>query len=73
MSYNSVMTQIWIAMCVHLILAYLKFSNRLKWKLSQILRLLQLNLFERRTLDDLLQPERDPPCPGNAQLQLALT
>ena len=59
-------------MCVHLILAYLKFSNRLKWRLSEILRLLQLNLFERRTLNDLLQPERDPPCTGNAQLQLAL-
>ena len=71
-SRNAVLTQVWIAMCVHLILAYLKFSNRLKWRLSEILRLLQLNLFERRTLNDLLQPQRDPPCPGNAQLQLAL-
>ncbi|MCY4560122.1 MAG: hypothetical protein OXF79_27925 [Chloroflexi bacterium] len=59
-------------MCVHLILAYLKFSNRLKWRLSEILRLLQLNLFERRTLNDLLQPERDPPGRKNAQLQLAM-
>ena len=46
-SRNAVLTQIWIAMCVHLILAYLKFSNRLKWGISEILRLLQLNLFER--------------------------
>ena len=71
-SRNAVLTQIWIAMCVHLLLAYLKFSNRLKWTLSEILRLLQLNLFERRPLNDLLQPQRDPPCPGNHQLQLAL-
>ena len=68
----AVLTQIWIAMCVHLILAYLKFSNRLKSRLSQILRLLQLNLVERRTLNGLLQPERDPPGRRNAQLQLAL-
>ena len=71
-SRNAVLTQIWIAICVHLILAYLKFSNRLKWSLSEVLRLLQLTLFERRTLNDLLQPQRDPPGPTNAQLQLAL-
>ena len=71
-SRNAVLTQIWIAMCVHLLLAYLKFSNRLKWTLSEILRLLQLNLFERRPLNDLLQTQRDPPRPRNDQLQLAL-
>jgi len=54
----------------HLILAYLKFANRLKWSLSQILRLLQLNLFERRPLDDLLRPQREPPCPETGQLEL---
>ncbi len=69
-SLNAVLTQIWIAMCVHLILAYLKFANRLKWSLSQILRLLQLNLFERRPLDDLLRPQREPPCPETGQLEL---
>ncbi len=71
-SRNAVLTQIWIAMCVHLMLAYLKFANRLKWSLSEILRLLHLNLFERRTLNDLLQPQREPPGPENAQLQLAI-
>jgi len=68
----AVLTQISIAMCVHLILAYLKFSNRLKWWLCQVLRFLQLNLFERRTLNGLLQPERGPPGRRNARLQLAL-
>ena len=28
-SRNAVMTQIWIALCVHLLLAYIKFANRL--------------------------------------------
>ena len=50
------MTQIWIAMCVHLLLAYLKFVNKMAWTMSQILRLLQLNLFARRPLLDLFEP-----------------
>ena len=71
-SRNAVLTQVWIAMCVHLILAYLKFSNRLKWSLSGILRLLQLNLFERGTLTGLLLLlERASPCQITAQLELA--
>ena len=72
-SRNAVMTQIWIAMCVHLILAYLKFSNRLKWGISEILRLLQLNLFERRTLSDLLQLENASPPTEMHQLELAIS
>ena len=71
-SRNAVLTQVWIAMCVHLILAYLKFVNRLKWSLTEILRLLQLNLFERRTLIGLLLPARASPSPPTAQLELAL-
>ena len=71
-SRNAVLTQIWIAMCVHLILSYLKFSNRLKWEISEILRLLQLNLFERRTLRDLLQLENAAPPTENHQLELAI-
>ena len=47
-SRNAVMTQVWTAMCIYLILSYIKFANRIAWRLSEILRLLQLNLFERR-------------------------
>ena len=46
-SRNAVMTQVWTAMCIYLILSYIKFANRIAWRLSEILRLLQLNLFER--------------------------
>ena len=53
-SRNAVMTQVWTAMCIYLILSYLKFANRIAWRLSEILRLLQLNLFERRPLRELL-------------------
>ncbi len=54
-SKNAVMTQIWIAMCVYLILAYLKFQSKLQKSLRQILRILQLNLFEKRDLMALLR------------------
>ena len=53
---NAVLTQLWIALCVYLLLSFLKFKARLKTSLTTILRLLQLNLFERRPLIDLLKP-----------------
>ncbi len=51
------LTQIWVALCLYLLLAYLKFLGRIALSLQQILRLLQLNLFERRDLDGLLKGE----------------
>ena len=69
-SRNTVMTQIWIAMCVHLLLAYLRFSNKLTWSMGEILRLLQLNLFDRRPLLDLFEPHAGSLDPGNTQNQL---
>jgi putative transposase len=61
-SKNAVMTQIWIALCVYLLLAFLKFQSKLKKSMQQILRLLQLNLFEKRDLMVLLRgdPVHDP-------------
>ncbi len=45
-SKNALMTQIWIAMCVYLLLAFLKFQSKVTKSMRQILRLFQLNLFE---------------------------
>ena len=70
-SKNAVMTQIWIAMCVYLLLAYLKFVSRSTRSLQQILRLLQLNLFERRSLFELINispPKPEPPSPQQAMV-----
>lgn len=58
-SKNAVMTQIWIAMCAYLLLAWIKFSSQIDRSLQQMIRLLQLNLFERRELLPLLRG--DPP------------
>ena len=60
-SKNAVMTQIWIALCMYLLLAFLKFQSKLTKSMQQILRLLQLNLFEKRDMMALLRG--DPP-PG---------
>src|SRR5690606_37393456 len=51
---NAVMTQIWVALCVSLVVAYLKFLSRCRHSAQQILRLLQLNLFVRRNLYEML-------------------
>jgi hypothetical protein len=53
-SKNAVMTQIWIALCVYLLLAFVKFQSKLKKSMQQLLRLLHLNLFEKRDLMALL-------------------
>ena len=58
-SKNAVMTQIWIALCVYLLIAFIKFHAKLKQSMQQILRLLQLNLFEKRDIMVLLSG--DPP------------
>lgn len=61
-SRNAVMTQIWVALCMALLLAYLKFVARLAGSTQQMLRLLQVNLFVRRDLIALLRG--DPPKPA---------
>ena len=64
------MTQIWIAICMYLLLSYIKFLNNIQSSLQQILRLLQINLFERRDLLELLRG--DPPEPRISPNQTAL-
>ncbi len=54
-SKNAVLTQIWIALCAYLIVAYLKFAHRLTRSIQQIIRLLHTNLFDKRELIPLLR------------------
>jgi len=55
-SRNAVMTQIWIALITMLMLCYMKFLAKLGKTITQIQRLLQLNLFERHDLWKLFDP-----------------
>ncbi len=64
-SKNAVLTQIWVAMCVYLILAFIRLQSKLTKSMQQILRLLQLNLFEKRDLMALLRGDpfrNNEPC-----------
>jgi hypothetical protein len=55
-SQNAVMTQIWVAIITLLLLAYYKFRANLSHSLSQILKLLQLNLLSKRNIWQLFDP-----------------
>jgi IS4 transposase len=70
-SSNAVMTQVWVAVCIFLMLAYLKYLSKTPASMQQILRLLQLNLFMRRGLVALLHGDPPRPQPPSPQAQLA--
>lgn len=70
-SMNAVITQIMVALCVCLILAWMKFIFSIKQSAMHILRLLQLNLFVSRGLLELLKPP-EPRLQNSPQLRLAL-
>ena len=71
-SRNAVLSQLWVALTTYLLLAYLKFLGRTGWSMSELLRLLQLNLFERRSLGTLLRPPDRTIDPDSAQLALGI-
>jgi IS4 transposase len=64
-SRNAVMTQIWIALCVYLLVAYLKFVSKSKRSMQQILNLLQMNIFDKCSLHDLIQGRSTEKTPIN--------
>ena len=66
------LTQIWAALCVSLLLAYMKFASRIYLSMQQIARLLQLNLFLKRDLLALLKNEPPPPRTQAGQYALSL-
>lgn len=54
-SKNAVLTQIWVAMCIYLLIVFLRFQSKLIKSMQQILRVLQINLFDKRDLMALLR------------------
>lgn len=71
-SRNAVLSQIWAALCICLLLAYLKFASRIELSMQQMARLLQLNLFIKRDLMALLTNQHPPPQPASGQWPLQL-
>ena len=58
-SKNAILTQIWIALITYLLLSYARHSAKVGWTVQRIMRVIQLNLFECRSLKEILNP--DPP------------
>ncbi len=54
-SKNAVMTQIYIAMVAYLLLSYYKFKLKSQFSFQALRRLFQINLFERKSLIDLVK------------------
>jgi len=69
-SMNAVKTQLWIALCAYLVLSFLKFQSKIGASLQRMLRILQLNLFERRDLTELFSPPTPENSLQNGQLCL---
>ncbi len=69
-SRNAVLTQIWIALTAYLLLSYLKFISKTGWSEQRILRVLQVNLFSKAVLLDLIKsiPSVDKTSPPQIRL-----
>lgn len=69
-SKNAVFTQIWIALITYLLLAFARHSAKAGWTVQRIMRVMMLNVFERKSLKEILDP--DPPVDKKSQPQLRL-
>ena len=54
-SRNAVLTQIWIAMIAYLLTSYFKFQFKAKLSIQALIRIIQINLFERKPLKELFE------------------
>ena len=70
-SKNAVLTQVLSALCIYLLIAFMKFQSKITQSMQQITRLLHTNLFSKRDLFGLFEktkPDRTP----SPQLVLSL-
>ena len=54
-SFNAVSTQIWIALITYLLVSYFKFTNSVNASVQTLFRRIQVNLFERKSLSEILR------------------
>lgn len=71
-SKNAILTQVWIAMITYLLLSFARYSAKAGWTVQRILRIVQLNLFERRNLKEILNPEPPRHKKSEPQMRFAL-
>jgi len=51
---NAVMTQVWVALCVYLLVSYVKFLSRMGWRTYEVFKRIQVAVLEHRDLWELL-------------------
>jgi len=66
-----VLTQVLVALCVYLLMAFIKFRSKVVLSLQQMKRLLQTNLFAKRCMRELFE-KRKPDKNISPQFALAL-
>lgn len=71
-SKNAVLTQIWIAMITYLLIAMARHNAKSGWTVQRILRVLQLNIFERKGLKAILNPDPHRTKKNEPQMRLAI-
>ena len=69
---NAVKTQVWIAVCVYVLVAIVRKQLRLEISLSQLLQILSVNVFEEIPLAELVAKTQiqNEPCDTRNQLML---
>ena len=69
---NAVWTQVWIALIAYLLVSYLKFVNQLNLSVQKLFQRIQVNLFERKPLNEIVQNIKYKPPNRNRNNQYAL-
>jgi len=72
LSKNAILTQIWIAMITYLLIAFARHSAKEGWTVQRILRVIQVNLFEKKSLKELLDPNPPPKWKDQPQMRLVI-
>ncbi|MFL0798442.1 MAG: transposase, partial [Cellvibrionaceae bacterium] len=71
-SKNAILTQIWIAMIAYLLASFTRFCAKVGWTVQRIMRVLQVSLFERISLRQLLNPAPPNRQKSHPQMRMAL-
>lgn len=71
-SKNAILTQIWVALCVYLLVAYLKYMSKTHWSVQRLMRVLQVGIFDRRAIIELIDPGPPPNQKSEPQMRFAL-
>ena len=72
-SRNAVMTQIYVALIAYLLLCMFKYLSKISVGLQNLIRVIQLNLFRRCTLEELFEPPPHKKLNNNIYRQLEIT